>query len=239
MCAFISQWKFYNFISQPLELVIKLMIKMAFSNDGIILAGLCALDLLSLRRCRVSYTKTTAFGYLLLSQFLCVWDWHHFWAPSASIAPPQLWLKSDSCTEVGNVCLQGVLYEHCNAWPEILHLPRWDLKVVLLCSAKCCNLSVSSGDILWLDCLLKDEKYWEESAEYCSESVLDNLIIREFWKGNLVQWQWAACIYSGWCLLGYSDSSADVREIGVFVSQGLWYHKMSYSSALRCGFASY
>lgn len=30
--SFISQWNFYNFISQPLELVVKLTVKMAFSH---------------------------------------------------------------------------------------------------------------------------------------------------------------------------------------------------------------
>lgn len=38
----------------------------------------------------------------------------------------------------------------------------------------------------WLYRLLKDEKYWEESEEYYFKTILDNLIIHDFWKGNLV-----------------------------------------------------
>lgn len=81
--SLISQWNFCNFISQPLKLVIKLTVKMAFSDGSIMLASVCPLNLFSLRRCRVSYTiKTIAFGHLW---FLCVWDCHLFLAPSASL----------------------------------------------------------------------------------------------------------------------------------------------------------
>lgn len=59
--SFISQWNVCNFISQPSKLVIKLMVKMAFGNVGIILAGVCALNLLSLRRHGVSYPVKTTF----------------------------------------------------------------------------------------------------------------------------------------------------------------------------------
>lgn len=85
---FISHWNFCNFISQPSKLMIKLMVKMAFGNVGITLAGVCALNLFSLGRHGVSYpVKTPAFGQLQVcqSQFLCASPRHLFLAPSASL----------------------------------------------------------------------------------------------------------------------------------------------------------
>lgn len=57
--SFICQWNFCNFISQPSKLVIKLMVEVAFGNVGIILVGICALNLFSLRRHGVSYPIKT------------------------------------------------------------------------------------------------------------------------------------------------------------------------------------
>lgn len=101
---FISQWNFYNFISQPVELGIKLTVKMALSHGGIILADVCALNLFSLRWCGIIYKiKTGGFSHLLLSQFLCLGQ-APLLASSASLLLFQAVALVIFLYRVGNIC---------------------------------------------------------------------------------------------------------------------------------------
>lgn len=94
--------------------------------------------------------------------------------------------------------LQGVLcsvYERCNAWPEVLHLPRWGLKVVLLCSAVICAVIcqfpvvTSSGNrgstvFHWI-ASEKMEKY-QDYLKNTFKTTLDVSVTPDFWKGKVL-----------------------------------------------------
>lgn len=199
MLYFISQWNFCNFISQPSKPVIKMMVKVAFGNVGIILAGICPLNLFSLRRHGVSYpVKASVFCQLLLSQsqFLCASPRHLFLAPSASL------LISSSCGS-SQILVQRLgmsdLKVFCSLCMNTVILSqKYFISQDEIWKELCCALKSTviyqfinfqwwyfevmvwlEKHRFWLDHLLEDEEYSEESDEYSFKTIFDNLIIAE------------------------------------------------------------